>query len=140
MRKISPQSEQKVFDAAIETDPEKLVAKAAKWASALWNKTYEGMGDTQEAAMYRAEQKYGVPAQTFWALRYRPPKDMMASIYMRLMLAYEAECERQEAKLRHELEITKQLAATPSRLALIAETETVLGSAVGTEETEGGMK
>ena len=71
-----------MFDASVfETDPVKIVANATKWSGALWNKTYEGMGDTQEAAMYRAEQKYGVPAQTFWSLSYRPPKDHLTSIY-----------------------------------------------------------
>jgi len=129
VRKIPLFREQKVFDAnAIETDPEKLVERAARMAEALWNKVYVGLGDTQEAAMHRAEQRYGVPAQTFWALRYRRPKDILASVYMRLTLAYSAECERQEAKLAHELEIAKRLPQTPARLALVAETEALLGS------------
>jgi hypothetical protein len=55
---------------------------------------------------------------------------MLASVYVRLKHAYEHECARQEAKLRHELEITKALPPTPARLALVRETEAVLGSAV----------
>ena len=128
VRKFPLFREQKVFDvSAIETEPDKIVARASRWAEALWNKVYLGLGDTQEAAMHRAEQRYGVPAQTFWALRYRKPKDLAASVYMRLMLAYEAECDRQEAKLAHELAIAKALPPTESRQALIAETEALLG-------------
>ena len=110
-------------------DGEAVVDEAAHWAEALLQRTYRGPGDTIEAASYRAEQKYGVPAQTFWSLRYRKPKDILASIYRTLQAAYETECGRQEARLRHELEITKQLPATPARLRLIAETEAVLGQA-----------
>jgi len=135
VRKFPLFREQKVFDVpAIETEPDKLIERAAGWAEALWNKVYLGLGDTQEAAMYRAEQRYGVPAQTFWALRYRRPKSIAAVIHNRLMLAYEAECGRQEAKLAHELAITKALAPTPARLALIAETEALLGPGDKPEE------
>jgi hypothetical protein len=91
------------------TDANAVVDDAAKWSGALWNKTYLGMGDTQEAAMYRAAQKYGVEPGTFWSLRYRRPKDILASVYFKLKAAYEQECERQEARLRHELELTKQV-------------------------------
>lgn len=140
MSKFPLRQEQKVFDAGT-IDGERLVGEAADWSTALWKKTHDGMGDTQEAAMYRAAERYGVEPQTFWALRYRRPKDILASIYFRLKAAYEAECGRQEARLRHELELTKQLPATPARLALIAETEAVLGQpggvlAAGLEPTD----
>lgn len=118
-------------------DAEATVDEAAVWADGLLDRVYRGPGDTIEAATFRAEQRYGVPAQTFWALRYRKPKALLAHIYLSLKAAYEAECDRQEAKLRHELEITKALPPTPARLALIRETEAVLGLAVepGTETT-----
>lgn len=116
-----------MFDDGSMPDADKLVDQAATWSTKLWEKAHAGMGDTQEAAMYRAAEKYRVDPGTFWALRYRRPKDILASIYFRLKAAYDAECGRQEAKLRHELEVTKQLPATPARLALIAETEALLG-------------
>lgn len=138
MRKNPAPQEQKVFDAALfETEPEKIVANATKWSKALWKKTYDGMGDTQEAAMYRAEQQYGVPAQTFWALKYRPPKDILASIYMRLYAAYHNECERQEAKLRHELELAKALQGGAHLEAAISEAESALGNTQGGTGSEG---
>ncbi len=77
-----------------------------------------------------------MPATTFWALRYRRPKAMGVAAWHYLKSVYEAECGRQEAKLRHELEITRQLPATPARLALIAETEAVLGQAVQAETAD----
>ena len=108
--------------------------EASQWADALLQRSYRGPGDTIEAASYRAEQKYGVPAQTFWALRYRKPNGILAHIYLTLKAAYEAECGRQEARLRHELELVKALPATPDRQALIAETEAALGIAPGRED------
>lgn len=114
-------------------DGEAVVKEAAGWAEALLQRTYRGPGDTIEAASYRAEQKYGVPAQTFWALRYRRPKDILASIYRTLEAAYEAECGRQEAKLRHELEMAKALQGGANLQAAIREAEAALGGRTGTE-------
>ena len=110
-------------------DGETVVDEAAGWAETLLQRTYRGPGDTIEAATYRAEQKYGVPAQTFWALRYRRPKDILASVYRTLQAAYEAECGRQEARLRHELEMAKALQGGASLAAAIGEAEAALGSA-----------
>ena len=103
------------------------VAKAAAWASALLARVHRGPGDNIETAMHRAEQKYGVPVQTFWSLRYRPPKEMGVAAWTYLKTVYEAECGRQEARLRHELELVKALPSTPAREALVAETEAALG-------------
>jgi hypothetical protein len=114
--------EQEVYDG------EAVVSEAAGWAEALLQRTYRGPGDTIEAASYRAEQKYGVPAQTFWALRYRKPKDILASIYRTLQSAYEAECGRQEARLRHELELAKALKGSANLEAAISEAEAALGN------------
>lgn len=105
-----------------------VVDEAAEWADMLVRKEHRGPGDTLDAARLRAARKHKLPERSLWALRYRRPKDIAASIYRSLQRAYQAECDRQEAKLRHELEITKALPETPARLALIAETEAVLGS------------
>jgi len=47
----------------------------------------------------------------------------MATVYLRLKAAYEAECERQEAILAHQLEVARALPPTPALERLIAETE-----------------
>lgn len=125
MCKKSLRQEQQLYDG------EAVVDDAAKWADALLQRNYRGPGDTIEAASYRAQQKYGVPAQTFWSLRYRKPKDILASIYLTLRAAYEAECGRQEAKLRHELELAKALQGGANLEAAIREAEAELGSAQG---------
>lgn len=111
-----------------------VVDDAANWADLLVRREHRGPGDTIDAARLRAARKHHVPERTLWALRYRRPKDLLASVYLKIKLAYEAECERQEARLRHELEITKALPATPARLALIAETETLLAALAGASE------
>lgn len=104
-----------------------VVDEAAQWADWLVRREHRGPGDTVEAARLRAAQKHRVPERLLWALRYRKPKRIWADLYKKLELAVSAEIQSQEAKLAHELAITKALPATAARLALIAETETVLG-------------
>lgn len=103
------------------------VGRARGWANRLISANHRGPGDTVDAAIHRASVKHGLDPKVLWRLRYRTPKDMLASVYLKIQAAYEAECERQEARLAHELEITKRLPATAARLALIAETEALLG-------------
>jgi hypothetical protein len=85
------------------------VEQARGWASQLVRSEIVGPGDL-ENAMRRIEAKYGVPYSTLWALRYRKPKDMLVTAWFGLKAAYEAECQRQMRKLRHEIEITKAIA------------------------------
>jgi hypothetical protein len=112
-------------DLAIDNLP---VVQAKGWADGLIRASHRGPGDTTEAAIHRAAVKHGLDPKVLWRLRYRTPKDLLASVYLKIKAAYEAECERQEARLRHELEITKALPATEARQRLIRETEAVLGS------------
>lgn len=115
------------------SDAEATVNDATGWAELLLQRTFRGPGDTIEAASYRAEQKYGVPANTFWALRYRKPSGILAHIYLRLKAAYEAECGRQEARLRHEIELARALQGGASLDAAISEAEAALGSEASAE-------
>lgn len=105
------------------------VDQAKWWTNGLIRSNHRGPGDTVDAALHRAAVKHGLDPKILWRLRYRTPKDLLASVYLRIKSAYEAECERQEARLRHELEITKALPPTPARLALIRETEALLAEA-----------
>jgi hypothetical protein len=77
-----------------------------------------GNGDVDNA-MGRLEARYGIPKQTFWSLKYRPPKDVFVGVYLKIIAAYQAECERQERLLRHEREITKAKTG-PFHAAVIA--------------------
>src|SRR5690554_1453716 len=96
-------------DATIETSP---VNQARGWADNLIRASHRGPGDTVDAAIHRAAVKHNLDHQTLWRLRYRTPKDLLASVYVAIKNAHEIECERQEARLRHELEITKALPRT----------------------------
>ena len=104
------------------------VEQAKGWANGLITSNHRGPGDTTEAAIHRAAIKHGIDPKVLWRLRYRTPKDMLASVYLKIKAAYEVECERQEARLRHELEITKAMSASSSALAAIRETEALLGT------------
>lgn len=120
-------------DATVTSEAE-AVDKAAKWAEALLALVHRGPGDNVETAMYRAELKYGVPAQTFWALRYRKPKSMGVAAWHYIKSVYEATCAAQEARIRHDLTILKTLPRTEAREALIAEAESTLRTAASAED------
>ncbi len=120
-----------------------IVEQASKWADALVQREHRGPGDTVEASMYRAEQKHGIPYQTFWSLRYRKPKDMFVSVYMRLKAAYDHECQRQEARLQHELEMLRKVRGDAPDTPAIRAAEALVCEASGhsssnqrTSETE----
>jgi hypothetical protein len=88
------------------SDAASFVEEAAGWAKRLTKAEARGPGDMVNA-WRRLEAKYGVPWRAFWALRYRKPREVSASIHHRLAMAYRAECERQLRLLQHEIEITK---------------------------------
>lgn len=92
---------------ANETAASLAVEEARHWARWLIQRESRGNGDRVNA-MERIERKHsGVSRSLLWSLLYRPPRDMLVSKYVALRSAYLAECERQEAALRHEREITE---------------------------------
>lgn len=110
------------------------VNDAKLWANKLIAANYRGPGDTVEAAIHRAAVKHGIDPKALWRLRYRTPKDLLFSTWARIKQAHDAECERQEARLRHEIEITKALTTSKTALAAIRAAEAVL--AASESETE----
>ena len=108
------------------------VEQARDWTEFLIRAEARGPGDTDNA-INRVSRRYGVPRATIWGLRYRPPKDIFASAYLRLRDAYEAEHERQIERLRHDLEMARQAGRADARLVRAA-------AAVGGEEGEGARK
>lgn len=105
-----------------------VVDEAATWADLLVKREHRGPGDTIDAARLRAAQKYRVPEQALWSLRYRRPKDIAGSIYRSLQRAVAAEIQSQEARLAHEIEITRTVTSSAAGLALIDEAEALLGA------------
>ncbi|WP_342643471.1 hypothetical protein [Rhodoligotrophos ferricapiens] len=96
--------ERYVSDVVYCSDKE-LIGRAAEWARSLIQREVRGPGDLPRA-MKRLERRYDLPERTLWNLRYRPNK-LIASVYLRLQAAYEAETKRQIEMLKHELELTK---------------------------------
>lgn len=110
------------------------VSHARDRATKLIQRESRGPGDT-ENAMRRLEARYGIPWRTFWSLRYRPPSDLFVSVYQQLWAAYQAECERQERLMRHELEIARRVA--PLGDPAVAAAAAALGGVEGNKtETE----
>jgi len=85
------------------------VDEASGWVRTMVARESRGPGDT-ENAMRRLETRHGVPFHTLWSLRYRKPKGLFVSVYVRLHAAYRTECARQLQSLRHDLEATKAIA------------------------------
>jgi len=111
-----------------------VVDEAATWADLLVRREHRGPGDTIDAARQRAARKHKLPEQVLWALRYRKPKRIWADLYKQLELAVAAEIQSQEAKLAHELAITKAITASAAGRALVDEAEALLGAAAGSAE------
>jgi hypothetical protein len=86
------------------------VERAAWISRELTRFRARGPGDI-ENAMRGIERDYGVDYWFLWRLRYRLSaiRDIGASVYARLVAAYRNECERQHAKLVHEIAITREL-------------------------------
>lgn len=82
------------------------VRKAQEMARALIAREASTGRDTGEA-MRIASRKHGIPFSALWALRYRAPKDVFASVFFAIQTAYEATVADQERKLRHEIDIQK---------------------------------
>lgn len=96
------------------------VDEVADWARRLTHTESRGPGDT-ENAWHRLEARYGVPWRTFWALRYRRPKDIAVSVYFQMLAAYEDQCARQARRLQHEITITKAKAGASHPVVLAAQ-------------------
>lgn len=104
------------------------VDEAARWASCLTEKEVETSHDTG-AALKAVARKTGVALSMLWSLRYRKPKDITVSIYMRLKGAYEAEIVRQKGLLAHEIEITRRVAG--DRCVAVVEAQAALDALDG---------
>jgi hypothetical protein len=136
MSKKSVSQEPKVTDiSAVEIDPDKLVAQAARWATALWRRA-EADGGGKERAMFTAANWAKVSPNTFWKLKYRPPRDLGVSIYFRLQAAHERHVSSVEAQIAANLEELRALPATAARERLMAQMEEFLGASQSPENED----
>lgn len=95
------------------------VDQAATWAKRLTQTEARGPGD-MENAWHRLEARYGVSWRTFWALRYRKPREITAFLFDQLKAAHSAELERQMRLYQHEAEISKAIAGPRAALVRTA--------------------
>jgi hypothetical protein len=66
-----------------------------------------GWGDTN-LAISRLERKYGIPFWTINNIRTGRAKTIEAGVFARIKAAYIDMCERQIARLQHELEVERE--------------------------------
>lgn len=78
------------------------IADARRMSSFLLAREFRGPGDTIQAAAYRVEQNWGVPATIIRRLQHRDVKDMLLSNWIRLKHGYEAACNRAAAAADHQ--------------------------------------
>lgn len=83
--------------------------QARSWANDLILGESRGPGDMPNA-MRRLEARYGIPASSFFALRYRPVKEPRVGLYFRLHAAWQDFRGRQLKALQHETELTAKIA------------------------------
>lgn len=105
------------------------VERAAGWADVLVRREHRGPGDTLDAARSRAARKHRLPERLLWALRYRKPKRIWADLYLTLEQAVAAEIRSQEARLAHEIELTRALGLSAAGDALVDEAAALLRAA-----------
>jgi len=99
--------------------PADLVAEAAEWAARLTNEAERKTGKT-DTALETVARQTGVNQSTLWRLRYRKPKDLAVSVYMKLKTAFEAAEQRQIERLQHEAEIARSLGEANNSVLLRA--------------------
>lgn len=101
-RKNHLREEQKPFARGANMS-DAYIDEAKGWADFLIRREFRGPGDTVDAAMARCERKHHIARSVLWGLRYRPPKDMMVSLYMKLRSAYEIELRKLDLRIEEEI-------------------------------------
>jgi len=96
-----------VMRALVDTEGKTVPERAEFWLQALAKAAHRGRHDTWTAARDRAAEKAGLPrtiAQRIWQ-RWHSMQDVSGEALLKLMLAYEQMCERNEdAADRHKTE------------------------------------
>lgn len=84
------------------------VEQARSYVLRLMEHEVKGWGD-QDNALSRLEARYGLPFWSLNNLRIGRAKTVEAGLYQRIRAAYLDLCERQVAKLQHEIEVERVL-------------------------------
>lgn len=112
----------------------KAIEEAQKMVRLMINRESRGPGDRVNA-MRRLATRYGLTFNTFWSLTYRPPNDLMCSVYEKIRAAYENELRRAVSVLDHE----RKLAEEKTRIgeALVSVADLLAGEEVKTVARRG---
>lgn len=113
---------------SVSSSAETFVEEASSKAQWLVQREVRGPGDLPQA-MRRIEARYGVPYATLLSLRYRKPRDILISVYVRICEAHRDECERQKRLIEHEAAISN--ARTWVGRSVLAEAEALVGTKDG---------
>lgn len=100
-------------------------AMASGYVRRMVEKETKGWGD-QSNALQRLERRYSLPFWSLNNLRTGRAKTVEASLFARIRSAYLDLCEREIAKLQHELSIEKALNPDDTFDDLARETEALL--------------
>ena len=92
-----------------------LTADARNKFQELVRREARGPGDWLNAVR-RLAREFGLPYAKLWAVLYRPPKDISASVYIAIVDAY-AEQERHFTYVRNQTEATGPISTTLHRAA-----------------------
>lgn len=101
------------------------VETASAYVKRMVERETKGWGD-QENALSRLEARYGLPFWSMDHLRTGRAKSVEAGLFHRIRAAYLDLCERQVAKLQHEIAIEKAIQGDDSMEDLAREAETLL--------------
>lgn len=95
--------------------PIALTADARLKFRALVKDEAQGPGDWLNAVR-RLAHHYGVPYAKLWAVLYKPPKDISASVYLAITEAYDRQ-ERHFHNVRNETTVTGPVSSALHRIA-----------------------
>ena len=101
------------------------VETASAYVKRMVERETKGWGD-QENALTRLEARYGLPFWSMDHLRTGRAESVEAGLFQRIRAAYLDLCERQVAKLQHEIAIEKAIQGDDSMEDLAREAETLL--------------
>lgn len=113
----------------------KAIEEAQKMVRLMINRESRGPGDRVNA-MRRLATRYGLTFNLFWSLTYRPPNDLMCSVYEKIRTAYESELRRAVSVLDHERKLAE---ARNTRIgeALVSVADLLAGEEVKTVARRG---
>lgn len=100
-------------------------AVASEYVRTMIHRESTGPGDS-ERAMQKIADKYGLSFWTLDHLRKRKAKTVEAGVFSRIRAAYLDVCERQVAKLQHQIAIERALGADDTFDDLAREAESLV--------------